>query len=73
MSATIIDKNRVALEERVDAGGRALSEALDKLAETLGAYGFKGRLKLNLVVEVDRYGFDNDVVLERNTMLRFTR
>ncbi len=73
MSATIIDENRVALEERVDAGGRALNEALSKLAETLGAYGFKGKLKLGLVVEVDGYGYDKDVVLKRSTMLRFKR
>ena len=72
---SMVEASREALEEKVNVGEKALNAALSKLAESLGSYGFQGRITLKLRVGIRNKSFhvDDDTVVERSTEFNFQR
>ena len=70
----LCDDSRKALEEKIHEGDLLLNDVLAKLAKSLGEYGFKGSVKLQLTVTlVDSAFGEEHTTLERITSLKFKR
>jgi len=71
MPRMMCEASRKSLEEKVDAGNKALMEAFAALTKDLETYGFHGSLKLQLTVSINVDGERDAVVLDHTTNLTF--
>lgn len=74
MGATIVEGNQKSLNNMVDQGMFDINEALNKMLNDLGEYGFDGEVELNLSVRIRNKTFGGlDAEVGRSTKMRFKR